>query len=165
VQHGASAFVVDCDLGLQHFDSPRVAASMARAAYGEVRRLGRRDERVRATEWTRRDRDTVRVTVTVDAPDARAAYEVASGLLRTGIHTIGGSTAGWETLRPDWQVRHDPGHRTVGAERLAPPPTWATRTAAARRRLESLPQLPPLSAVTRHATGHASGMPSVIDLR
>lgn len=160
--------MVDCDLGLQHFDSPRVAASMARAAYGEVRRLGRRDERVRGTEWSRRDRYTVRVSVTVDAPDARAAYEVASGLLRTGIHTIGGSTAGWETLRPDWRVSHDPGHRAVGPERLAPPPTWATRTDAARRRLESLPQLPPLSAVTRYATAHgthASRTPSVIDLR
>lgn len=157
--------MVDCDLGLQHFDSPRVAASMARAAYGEVRRLGRRDERVRATEWSRRDRYTVRVTVTVDAPDARAAYEVASGLLRTGIHTIGGSTAGWETLRPDWRVSHEPGHRAAGPDAVDPRPTWATRTAAARRRLDSLPQLPPLSAVTHHATGHASSTPSVIDLR
>jgi hypothetical protein len=166
-----SDYAVVCDLGVQHFDSTRVGVAVARAAYGEIRRLGSTDERVRSTRWRRSSRQTVQLTITVRASDAHRAFEVAGGLLRTGIHAVGGSTAGWEQLHPQLQVlsaapqRRRSGRRSGRRGRAAElaalpsPPTWGEWSATARRRLERGPVLPPISS--------ASGPPlqRVIDLR
>jgi hypothetical protein len=149
-----SDYAVVCDLGVQHFDSPRAGVAMARAAYGEMRRLGTIDERVRSTRWRRATRETIQLTITVRATDARGAFEVASGLLRTGIHAVGGSTSGWEQLHPELQVigavpqRRRSGRRAHAADlaALPTPPTWAQWSAAARRRMERGPVLPPLAS-------------------
>ncbi len=158
-----SDYAVVCDLGVQHFDSPRAGVAMARAAYGEMRRLGVADERVRSTRWRRSARLSVELTITVRATDARQAFEVAGGLLRTGIHVVGGNTAGWEQLRPEVHVATQRGRRrrARGLEpaALPPPPDWSQWSTAALRRMERAPALPPLGA--------ACGAPSspVIDLR
>ncbi len=162
-----SDYAVVCDLGVQHFDSPRAGIAMARAAYGEMRRLGTTDERVRSTRWRRSSRQTVQLTITVRAHDAHRAFEVAGGLLRTGIHAVGGSTAGWEQLHPQLHVisaapqRRRSGRRGRAAEMAAlpSPPTWADWSATARRRMERGPVLPPISSSC------GPPLPQVIDLR
>ena len=162
-----SDYAVVCDLGVQQFDSPRAGFAMARAAYGEMRRLGSADDRVRSTRWRRAGRQAVQLTITVRAPDARRAFEVAGGLLRTGIHAAGGGTVGWEQLHPELQVisaapqRRRSGPRAHAADlaALPTPPTWAQWSAAARRHMERGPVLPPL------APACGPPRPQVIDLR
>ncbi len=158
-----SDYAVVCDLGVQHFDSPRTGVAMARAAYGEMRRLGVADERVRSTRWRRSARHTVELTITVRVTDARQAFEVAGGLLRTGIHAVGGSTAGWELLRPELHVATRRGRRggarATEPAALPPPPDWSQWSAASRRRMERAPVLPPLGATC------GLPLPGVIDLR
>lgn len=162
-----SDYAVVCDLGVQHFDSPRAGIAMARAAYGEMRRLGTTDERVRSTRWRRSSRETVQLTITVRAHDAHRAFEVAGGLLRTGIHAVGGSTAGWEQLHP----RVEPEHRARrGPRRRVPVPesgaslashrTWDDWSSLAQRRVERGAQLPAFGGQPDTAAD-----PIVIDLR
>lgn len=161
-----SDYAVVCDLGVQHFDSRREGIAMARAAYGEMRRLGTTDERVRSTRWRRSSRQTVQLTITVRAHDAHRALELAGGLLRTGIHAVGGSTAGWEQLHPELHLINAAPPRRRSARRgpaqltaLPATPTWGEWSATARRRMERGPVLPPISSA------YGPPLPRVIDLR
>lgn len=161
-----SDYAVVCDLGVQHFDSPRAGIAMARAAYGEMRRLGTADERVRSTRWRRAGRRTVQLTITVRATDAHRAFEVAGGLLRTGIHAVGGSTTGWERLHPELHVVNAAapqrrrsgrrGHVLETTPRAAGARSWEDWSTLAGRRVERGSLLPPIGSATD---------PLVIDLR
>lgn len=145
-----STYAVCCELGLENYDRPRVGYAAARAAFAEVRQLGRSDRRVRSTRFGRPDRLTARISITLVASSPWEAFDLARAILRTAVHSNGGSTAGWELLRPD--VRHGPGTSF---------PSWAECAVAARARSMPHESLPPLRA----SSSELGGAPQLIDLR
>jgi hypothetical protein len=158
----AAIYDVVCDLSYQGFDEARLGLAAARAAAGEVRRLGRRDPTVRSVRSRRRGSQVVEVRLTLDARSSREAFDVASAILRTALHGLGACTAGWESIQPRIGVararRGGPADRS-GMPLWQPPADWAAHAAAARRVTALAATLPPLSAIAQDAT------PTVIDLR
>ena len=160
---GASYLVV-CDLSLQNFDDRRAGYAAAKGAYAEVRRLGRLDQRIRSTRMRRNEPLVVQIAITVEATTPREAFDHCGTILRSALHAIGGSTAGWERLRP--QVRRAPtsARRRWGrpvpspaAPLWEPSPDWAACSAAAQRAATASRPLPPLVTT--------AGGDVVIDLR
>lgn len=145
-------FVVTTHLGVEHFDRRRDASAQLRSVMAEVRRIRRADHRVVATTLRRerRRRSGYRLAMTVSAPSAAEAFDIAAGVVRAAIHAAGGSTAQWVV-----QPRLD--HRSGCWEVPRRPVSWAEADARAERQLAALPRLEPIGGVT--------GSTAVIDLR
>ena len=153
-----------CDLGLENFDTTRVGYASAKAAFAEVRHLGRLDPQVRSTRLRRPEPLTVQITITVHASSAREAAELATTILRSAVHATGGNTAGWNELMAVVVAAPRPPGRRARRTRSAGPtspgarfPSWDACSAAARARSASVAPLPPI-----HDTGPAH---ELIDLR
>ena len=144
---GASYLVV-CDLSLQNFDDRRAGYATAKDAYAEVRRL---DLRIRSTRMRRVEPLVVQIAMTVEATAPQHAADLCGTVLRSALHAIGGTTAGWERLRPQVQRASVPPRRRWGRQVPAPtaplwepPADWAARSAAAHRAAVASRPLPPL---------------------
>ena len=93
---------------------------------------------------------TLQVAWSIRAVGTSEAIELCSVILRSALHAVGNSTAGWELLRP--QVLPGPRRRrrSDAATTVGRPtdgvPDWAALSAAAQRRMALVPALPPLVA-------------------
>ncbi len=156
-------YEVVCELDLTRFDDPRVARRTARRAHAELRRLARRDRRVRSTRLRRGGRERAEISVVVAAVSTNDALRHCGAMLRTAVHAVGGHTPGWDQLVARVSVGTTPPGRGRSADLdphvrdWADAPSWASVTATAQRRGAIPAALPPLA---RSSAGVA-----VIDLR
>ncbi len=95
------------------------------------------------------------MTITVEAPSAVHAVELAGTVLRTGIHASGGNTSGWDDIRCDLRSaprratrrgRRDHGDAAISWAALATVDTdeWALAGQRARHLDRHDTDLPPL---------------------
>jgi hypothetical protein len=143
----AASYLVACDFSLEHFEHPRAGVAVAREVHAEARRLGRADDRVRTTRLRRTATTVVTISVELTAPTPWAAFDLGAAILRTAVHASGGTTAGWEQLRPHVLPAASRRRARSGVRppvRLDAPGDWGSFSAAARQRIAALPALPPL---------------------
>ena len=155
----SGTFVVSTRLGVELFDDPRQARRCLAEVMAEVHHLRNTDHRIRRARIRRiRGSKSRAVELTIAAPSGWQAFEIGSAVVRAAIHAVGGTTAGWEGLRPELSL----GAAATPLRRPGPHASWAELSAAA---LASMPTLPPMRPAVAGPLPRRLVDAGVIDLR